>query len=39
MNRRGNPEEIGRVAAFLISDEAGFVTGATWLVDGGFLAY
>ncbi|MBM3265807.1 MAG: SDR family oxidoreductase [candidate division Zixibacteria bacterium] len=39
LDRRGRPEEIGRVAAFLVSEEAGFVTGATWLVDGGFLSY
>lgn len=39
LNRRGTPEEIGRVAVFLASDEASFVTGATWLVDGGFLSY
>ncbi len=39
MDRRGTPEEIGRVAVFLASDEASFVTGATWLVDGGFLSY
>ncbi len=39
LNRRGRPEEIGHVAVFLASDEAGFVTGATWLVDGGFLSY
>ena len=39
LDRRGTPEEIGRVAAFLASDEASFVTGATWLVDGGFLGY
>ena len=39
LNRRGKPEEIGRVAVFLASDEASFVTGATWLVDGGFLSY
>ncbi|MFL5802751.1 MAG: SDR family oxidoreductase, partial [Roseiflexaceae bacterium] len=30
---------IGRVVAFLASDDASFVTGATWLVDGGFLSY
>jgi glucose 1-dehydrogenase len=39
LNRRGQPEEIGNVVAFLASDESSFVTGATWLVDGGFLSY
>jgi NAD(P)-dependent dehydrogenase (short-subunit alcohol dehydrogenase family) len=39
LDRRGTPEEIGRVVTFLASDEASFVTGATWLVDGGFLSY
>ena len=38
-DRRGSPEEIGNVVAFLASDEASFVTGATWIVDGGFLSY
>ena len=39
LDRRGTPEEIGNVVVFLASDEASFVTGATWLVDGGFLSY
>ena len=39
LGRRGNPSEIGAVVAFLASDDASFVTGATWLVDGGFLSY
>jgi NAD(P)-dependent dehydrogenase (short-subunit alcohol dehydrogenase family) len=39
LGRRGKPQEIGTVVAFLASDEASFVTGATWLVDGGFLSY
>ncbi|MEM7343923.1 MAG: SDR family NAD(P)-dependent oxidoreductase [Chloroflexota bacterium] len=39
LNRRGTPTEVGHVVAFLASEDAGFVTGATWLVDGGFLSY
>lgn len=37
MNRIGRPEEIGPAAAWLLSDQASFVTGATLPVDGGFL--
>jgi NAD(P)-dependent dehydrogenase (short-subunit alcohol dehydrogenase family) len=39
LGRRGSPEDIGHAVAYLVSDEAGFVTGSTLLVDGGFLAY
>ena len=39
LGRRGQPEDIGRAVAFLASEESSFVTGATLLVDGGFLAY
>ena len=39
LGRRGTADEIGQVVAFLSSDAASFVTGATWLVDGGFLSY
>ena len=39
LDRRGEPEEIGKVVGFLASEAASFVTGATWIVDGGFLSY
>ena len=35
MNRTGQPEEVARVIVFLGSDDASFVTGATYVVDGG----
>ena len=38
MRRRGTPQEMANVAAFLCSDEASFVTGATILADGGWTA-
>jgi NAD(P)-dependent dehydrogenase (short-subunit alcohol dehydrogenase family) len=34
--RIGQPEEIARVAAFLASDDASFITGAAIAADGGF---
>jgi glucose 1-dehydrogenase len=39
MGRPGDPEEIGRVAAFLASDLASYITGTTLAVDGGMLIY
>ena len=33
--RLGRPEEVASVAVFLASDEAEYVTGSTYYVDGG----
>ena len=38
MGRFGRPEEIAAAVAYLLSDEAGFVTGHTLTIDGGFTA-
>lgn len=38
LGRMGMPEEQGAAIAFLLSDEASFVTGATLFVDGGLSA-
>ena len=38
MRRLAEPEEVARVVAFLVSDDASFVTGSSVLVDGGWLA-
>jgi glucose 1-dehydrogenase len=35
MHRIGNPSEIAKVAVFLASTDASYITGATLYVDGG----
>jgi NAD(P)-dependent dehydrogenase (short-subunit alcohol dehydrogenase family) len=36
--RTAQPEEVARVVRFLLSDEASYVNGAEWVVDGGWTS-
>lgn len=38
LGRMGKPEEVAALAVFLASEESSYVTGATFYVDGGWLA-
>ncbi|MGI9552500.1 MAG: SDR family NAD(P)-dependent oxidoreductase, partial [Aurantibacter sp.] len=37
IGRMGTPEEIGNLALYLCSDEASFITGTDFPIDGGFI--
>jgi glucose 1-dehydrogenase len=37
LGRMGTVDDVSAVAAFLASDEAGYVTGSTYVVDGGLM--
>ena len=37
MRRWGKPEEIAKLAVYLASDDAAYVTGSTYFIDGGML--
>jgi NAD(P)-dependent dehydrogenase (short-subunit alcohol dehydrogenase family) len=39
LGRVGKPEDIGKAAVFLASDDASFITGHTLVVDGGWLSH
>jgi len=38
LGRRARPEEIAACVLYLLSDESAFVTGASYVLDGGFTA-
>lgn len=38
IGRMGTPEEIANATAFIASDEASFVTGSNFIIDGGLVA-
>ena len=37
LGRLGTGEDVAKAAAFLLSDDAAFITGQTLGVDGGYL--
>lgn len=37
LKRMGRPEEVAKLVRFLVSDEAGYITGQTFVIDGGII--
>jgi glucose 1-dehydrogenase len=37
IGRLGNSEEVAGLTAFLASDEASYITGSTYVIDGGLM--
>jgi 3alpha(or 20beta)-hydroxysteroid dehydrogenase len=37
LGRPGKPEEVAALVAWLCSDEAKYVTGASYVIDGGMI--
>jgi len=37
LNRLGNTDDVAELAAFLASDKAGYITGSTYVIDGGLM--
>jgi NAD(P)-dependent dehydrogenase (short-subunit alcohol dehydrogenase family) len=39
VGRVGEPDDIAELVLYLASEEASFVNGVVWLIDGGSLAW
>ena len=39
LGRMGQPEEVASLAVYLASDAASYVTGSTFVIDGGMMRH